>query len=343
MSEFRQNLASKEWVIIAPERGKKPRPMEKGGEENEGQPRPVYDPDCPFCPGNHERFPSVERHRVPSGAQDWAVRVMDNKFKLLDSFSASPARPGAYDVDGIYRRLPGCGSHELVIETPRHDLTMADLPEQALRDVISVYLARYAAFPENPNNLLTVIFKNFGLGAGQSQPHAHSQIVGSRVVPLHIRNLLREAERHFDTVGTCVFCDILDHELAEGTRIVCENADYVALVPYAAAVEHETWIVPREHRAGLDRVTGRKVDTLARIMRSVLTRFRLALGSLDFNFVFRTPTYPLADVPFFHWHIRFIPRMKTTGGFEQGTRIHVNTIAPEHSAGLLRDCGASDD
>jgi UDPglucose--hexose-1-phosphate uridylyltransferase len=85
MSEFRQNLASKEWVIIAPERGKKPRPMEKGGEENEGQPRPVYDPDCPFCPGNHERFPSVERHRVPSGAQDWAVRVMDNKFKLLDS------------------------------------------------------------------------------------------------------------------------------------------------------------------------------------------------------------------------------------------------------------------
>jgi UDPglucose--hexose-1-phosphate uridylyltransferase len=77
MSEFRQNLASKEWVIIAPERGKKPLPMEKGGERNEGPSPPVHDPDCPFCPGNHERFPSVERHRVPSGARDWAVRVMD--------------------------------------------------------------------------------------------------------------------------------------------------------------------------------------------------------------------------------------------------------------------------
>ena len=56
MSELRQNLATKEWVIIAAERASKPNAV-----LNKIIGTPVsdkeYDPECPFCPDNKRCFP----------------------------------------------------------------------------------------------------------------------------------------------------------------------------------------------------------------------------------------------------------------------------------------------
>jgi UDPglucose--hexose-1-phosphate uridylyltransferase len=337
MSELRQNLVTKEWVIISPERAKKPNAVMKKVMSHAVSDK-EYDPECPFCPGNEEKFSIVEKYRIKDAKGNWLVKVIDNKYKVLDRFASCPLVPDSFEREGIYQKLKGCGSHELVIDTPTHNKTIIDLSEDELKKIVTAAITRYAEFKKNPNNLITFIFKNFGVLAGQTQPHLHTQIVGSRVVPLYTRSLLREAEKHFDTFGSCVVCDMLRYEKKEQKRLVYQNGDYVAFVPYAAGAEHETWIVPTWHRSGMQDVEGKRVDNLAEIMRKILNKFRVSLDNPDFNFVFRTCPYPLANVPFYHWYIQFLPRTKILGGFERGTRIQVNTVLPEESARMLREC-----
>ncbi len=97
MSELRQNLATKEWVIISAERAKKP-----NAAFNKIIGTPVsdkaYDPECPFCPGNEEGFPLEERYRVDDGGGSWLVRVIDNKFKIWGALSGAP----------VYRSIQLC-------------------------------------------------------------------------------------------------------------------------------------------------------------------------------------------------------------------------------------------
>jgi UDPglucose--hexose-1-phosphate uridylyltransferase len=337
MSELRQNLATKEWVVISAERAKKPNAI-----FNKIIGTPVsnkeHDTECPFCPGNENKFPVEEKYRVEGRDGNWLIRVIDNKFKILDRFNTCPLVPDAFEKEGIYQKLKGCGSHELVIDTHKHNKTITDLTRDEIKNVISVYLDRYNTFKKNPNNLIIIIFKNYGVLAGQTQPHSHTQVVGSRVVPLYTRSLLHEAEKHFDTYGSCVFCDMLRYEREEKTRVVYQNDDYLAFVPYAPGAEHETWIVPTWHSAGLQNIEGMKINNLADILYIILNKFRLSIDNPDFNFVIRTVPYPLSDVPHYHWHIQLIPRTKILGGFERGTRIQVNTILPEVSAQMLREC-----
>jgi UDPglucose--hexose-1-phosphate uridylyltransferase len=297
-----------------------------------------YDPECPFCPDNEKMFPVEERYRVDSGEDNWVVRVIENKFKILDRFKTCPSVPDAFDREGIYQKLEGCGSHELVIDTNKHNKTITDLSRDDIQKVIGVYLNRYTTFQKNPNNLITILFKNYGVLAGQTQPHSHTQIVGSRVVPLYTRSLLHEAEKHFDTFGSCVFCEMLTYEKDEKTRLVYQNDDFVAFVPYAAGAEHEVWIVPQWHSAGLQDMEAGRISSFADILYVILNKFRLSIDNPDFNFVFRTAPYAFSVVPFYHWHLQITPRTKILGGFERGTRIQVNTILPEESAQMLREC-----
>ncbi len=291
MSELRQNLASKEWVVIAPERQKKPNALLE-----KVMSHPVscmeYASDCPFCPGNEEKYSVEEKQKVLDQDGRWLIKVIDNKYKILDAFDSCPALPGAFESEGIYQKLKGCGNHELVIETNKHNKTIVDLSTGEIGRILGVYRDRYLEFKKNPNNLLTTIFKNYGILAGQSQPHSHSQIVGSRVVPLYIRSLLHEAEKHFDNFGTCVFCDMIRFERSQDKRLVCENKDYIAFVPFAAGSEHETWIVPTWHSGGIAALRDDKLERLADIFQTVLKKFYHSIGNPDFNYVFRVAPIP---------------------------------------------------
>ncbi len=337
MSELRQNLASKEWVIIAPERSQRPDDLLEGIVS-----RPVshseYEEQCPFCPGNEEKFGLIEKQRIADGKGGWGAKVIDNKYKVLDQFPTCPIMPDSFVSEGIYQKLTGCGSHELVIETDKHNNSIVDLSSRQIRDILALYIDRYRAFEENPNNLITIIFKNYGVLAGQTQPHSHSQIVGSRVVPLYVRSLLHEAEKHFDNYGTCVFCDMIKFEKKEEKRIVEENNDYISFVPFAAGSPHEVWILPKSHSAGIADIKEESLENLAYIFQIILSKFYTAIGNPDFNYVFRIAPYHLSKVPFYHWHIQILARTKIIGGFEQGTRIPVNTVLPEESAKMLREC-----
>ncbi len=339
MSELRQNLASKEWVIIAPARKERPNHV-VGGIAKAARPEKEHEASCPFCQGNHERFPLDVEHAINGEDGQWLVRAVQNKYKVLDSFEGCPTFAEPFEEYGIYRKLKGCGSHEVFIETNRHDHSIVDFSKEHLTKLFQLYVQRFAAFQKNPNNLVSFIFKNYGALAGQTQPHSHSQIVGSRVVPQYLRSLLFEAERHFDNVGSCVFCDMIAFEKKDKSRVLLENDHFIAFVPYAAGAEHESWILPKKHRVSILDISDAEIQALANIFHPLLQKYYHSVDNPDFNYVFRLPPYPLSGVPFYHWHIQIIPQTKIIGGFSKGTRIPGNTVLPEESARLLRECDA---
>lgn len=335
MSELRQNPLDGNWVVISPERGRKPSRM-KSASGKDLRDFPERDEDCPFCPGNDDRFPLTVWDEVRGAGDSWALRVIENKYKIFDDHERCPVRPEAFKHRGIYTFTQGCGTHDLVIESPRHNEILGELTEAGIELVLGAYRTALLRLRKNGNNLIGIVFKNQGPRAGGSQPHAHSQIVGSRVVPSWVRGALHTQERHFDEKGICPMCRILDYENEAEDRVVFENETAVVLSPYAASAPYEMWVVPKKHKACFHAVDGRETAGLAAGVKRVLGFYAGKLGNPDYNMVMHSAPYAMESSPFFHVFLRFLPRMKIRGGFEVGTNIPVNAVLPEAAAEEVR-------
>lgn len=304
MPELRQNLATKEWVIIATERAKRPEDFKSKKERKE---QPAFSPECPFCPGNEANTPG-ETYRV-SGEKGWVVRSFPNKFSAL-SKEGSRSRK----IRGIERWMNGVGIHEVIVESPLHNVTTALLPVEQLNLVIGAYRARFIEIAKDERVELIVIFKNHGESAGTSLEHPHSQVIATPVVPTQSRNRLEEAMRYFDDTGECVYCKMVKDERKSGERIIMETDHFVSFVPYASLSPFHSWIVPKRHMAGFSEITDGETNDLALILKSVLAKYYRGLDNPDFN-------YGIRSAP-------------TRGGGER-----VFPLVPEHSAPPDKDRG----
>ncbi len=136
MPELRQNFFTKEWVIIATERAKRP---EELATHRAAQPVPAFVEDCPFCPGNESKTPQ-EVLRYPASGERWEVRVIPNKFAALSS-EVQPTR----SLQHLRRRIAGFGFHEVIIDSPDHSRYMGLLPDANVASILRVYKERYNA------------------------------------------------------------------------------------------------------------------------------------------------------------------------------------------------------
>lgn len=337
MSEFRQNLATREWVIIAAGRAGKPMDYVSGG------PKPIvpeHDAACPFCPGR-EAVSGAEVFAVrpadgAANGPDWRLRVVPNKYPALTPSPTCAIIPHRVH-DGPYLRMEGCGYHEVIVEHPGHHRTIATMTVDEVRMILAAYQARYRQLSPDCNNHLMTVFRNYGEKAGASLRHPHSQLITTGIVPLDVRNRLYEAQRYFDDVGTCAYCDILRHERRSGDRIVLDEDGYAVFVPYASGAAYQMWVMPTRHRASFGDVPEAEVPGWAKALHGALTRLARLLDDPDYNYVLRTAPYPLAAVPFYHWHMEIIPHLKMKrAGFEIGSGVSINTVTPEASASALR-------
>ncbi len=339
MSELRQNIATKEWVIVEPDRLKGKTLQETLNPLQDELPR--HDDRCPFCPGNEDRFDNVEIDSLPhpdptnDAGSRWLAQVLENKYKIFEEDPSQPAGPVEFDSDGFHRHLHGYGSHDLVIESPVHNETFATMATSEVAAVLELYLRRFRAL-DGAGNLLTVIFKNHGSRSGASQSHPHTQVVGMRVVPNYIRFLLEEARRYFDSHGVCVYCKMLDHELEAQNRIVWANDRFVSFVPFAAGVPYEVMLLSRRHAAHFGGLTGEEIEDFADCLRATMRKLYFGLSNPDYNIVVKNAPYRQGHVPFFHWHVQIAPSLRSPGGFELGARVNVNVVSPEDAAEHLR-------
>lgn len=329
MPELRQNLATREWVIIASERAKRPNAFAESARRKLTEERSVYDADCPFCPGNEEIDLEIERFPVE---EPWQTRVVGNKYPAL-------AKDGVLTrvFDGVQRRIAGIGHHEIVVEHPSHNTNLALMDTDELQMVLETFQQRGRAISSDHRIEQIIYFKNHGERAGASLMHPHSQIIGVPVVPSSIRRRIDEVRRYFDDNGSCVFCDMIQDELTQGERLISVNDHCVAFLLYAALSPFHIWILPRRHQANFLDATSEEIAGLAVVLRDVLRRIYYGLRDPDYNMIIRSGPVKEPGSVYFHWYISIILRVNRAAGFEMGSGMYINPSLPEASAEFLRN------
>ena len=320
LTELRQDPATRNWVVIAPERSSRP---DSFGLSRKSR---LDESTCPFCPGREAETPAeVLLLNAEDGA--WQVRVVPNKFPIL---AGGGSRRRHTSPQGFVS-MPGVGRHEVVIESREHTDDLATASEVSTRRVLDAYRARYRSLREEAAAVI-VIFRNHGPGAGTSLSHPHSQIVATPVVPIEIRHRFDVAMQHYDDVGTCLYVDMVERELLDGQRIVFQSERFVAFQPFASASPFETWIMSRFHQPSFGDVGDAALDELAHVLPAVLGGLRRVLDDPDYNYVIYSAPPGDEDREYFAWHLRIVPRLLTPAGFELGSGIPVNPSRPEETA-----------
>src|SRR5215210_7699891 len=221
MSELRKDPVTGRWVIISTERRKRP---------SDFRLEPVHvDPDasCPFCEGHEQMTPrELLAHRngsAPNGP-GWSLRVVPNQFPVL-RVEGTLDRQG----EGLFDKMNGIGAHEVIIETPRHETTLATMGETDVEQVLWACRERVRDLKQDRRFRYIIIFKNHGSAAGSSLDHPHSQLIALPIVPREVRDEIDGARVHYTAKERCVFCDIVRQETQENRRVIAENADMVAV------------------------------------------------------------------------------------------------------------------
>jgi UDPglucose--hexose-1-phosphate uridylyltransferase len=335
MSELRQDPTTKEWVIIAPERAKRPqnRPRRRRTEE-----LPEWEESCPFCPGNEDKTPP-EILRLPPSSRDsdWSVRVVSNLYSALE--------PGAdvlrQETGHFYLKRAGAGKHEVIIDTPLHNTVMALMEYEQVERVLSAYHQRYNTLKQDRELKFITIFKNQGWTSGTSLAHPHSQLIATPVIATYYNRMFDIAHEYYVDIARCLYCDLLSEELGKKDRIITETTRFVVFHPYASHVPYETWIIPKEHGASFGLLSAAELSELAIVLKDSLLCLYKGLDNPDFNLMIDTATTEDEEDPYYHWHIRIMPRLTTIAGFEMGSGILINTSLPEETAQFIRQIPGS--
>ncbi|MCA9544888.1 MAG: galactose-1-phosphate uridylyltransferase [Myxococcales bacterium] len=328
MPELRQNLATGEWVIIADQRAKRPEEFRRPPNPRTAE-VPDYTPTCPFCPGHEHQSEGLSQF-PPEGP--WLTRVVRNKFPALEPEGG----PRVHRVHGVQRQMSGVGHHEVVIESPVHNQWPALQTTAQIQRVLQAFQDRGLALRHDGRVEQFVFFKNHGATAGTSLVHPHAQLIALPVVPTSHEQRIDSAWRYYDQHGECVHCRMLREELADGSRIVCENEHFVSFIPFAAFSPFHMWILPRQHRADFLQAPPEEVAALADVLRRAMRKLYFGLGDPDFNYVLHSAPVRRRAAGFLHWYLSLIPRVTQAAGFELGSGMYINTAVPEASARFLR-------
>lgn len=332
MPELRKDPIVGRWVIISTERGK--RPSDFTVPEKRKEPK-----SCPFCPGNESLTPPEIMALRDDGSRPntpgWRLRVISNKYPAL-MIEGDLNREG----EGMFDRMNGIGAHEVVIETPDHQQDLVDLDTSQIRQVIAAYRERMLDLKKDFRFKYLMVFKNQGEAAGASLEHSHSQLIATPIVPKRVREELEGSQKYFGYKERCIFCDAIRQDLIFATRVVCETEEFVAVEPFAPRFPFETWVLPKKHESSFINISDRQIEDFGRILKTVLTKLKIALSDPPYNYVLHTDTFSANAREYYHWHLEIIPKLTKVAGFEWGTGFYINPVAPEDAALYLREIEA---
>jgi UDPglucose--hexose-1-phosphate uridylyltransferase len=330
MSELRKDPVTGRWVIISTERRKRPTDFRLDPV------RPTAGAACPFCDGHEHMTPrellAVRRNGHAPNQPGWDLRVVPNQFPVL-RVEGSLERQG----EGLFDKMNGIGAHEVIIETPRHDETLATMSDAHIEQVLWAARERVRDLKQDRRFRYIIIFKNHGAAAGASLDHSHSQLIALPIVPREVRDEVDGARLHFERKERCVYCDIVSQEAADRRRLIAENADMAAVAPYAPRFPFETWILPRRHQSLFEDTPRHEYASLARMLGDILRRMNKALEMPPYNLLIHSAPVVEKAAEYYHWHVEIIPKLTKIAGFEWATGFYLNPTSPEEAAQVLRD------
>jgi UDPglucose--hexose-1-phosphate uridylyltransferase len=333
MSELRHNRITGEWVIIASERASRPEDFHI---KSEKPPLPSHKQSCPFCTGNERMTPRevlADRENTAADTEGWQVRVVPNKYPALDPTIEAEW----FSRAGYFNGVLGFGVHDVIVDHPRHDQSIATMPLEDVERVFFIYRERYRQLETNEHILLINIFRNYGLKAGASLEHPHSQVIATPIIPTRIQHRLNMAKEYYQIHKRCVTCDLVEKTLEVKERTIIETPRFVVFMPFASQSPFETWIVPRRHCPSFGEINNRECRELAELMRDVLWRIHTALGDPDYNYLIQASPTNTRYREKYHWFVQILPRVVPSVGFEISSGIYISTAKPEETAFFLRN------
>jgi len=328
--EQRWHPLRREWVIISSHRNERPWQGERVAEA--ARSLPPYVPDCYLCPGNARS--SGRRNERYSG-----VFVFDNDHPCVGpgAPSAPPAPPAA-----VYRSSAAGGSARVVCYTPRHDVTLSQLPESEVLALLQVLQAQYRELGARHEVRHVLVFENKGDVVGVSNPHPHCQIYATNFV---FKTIELEAEAQAAYLAEHrrpLFRDIVAAEEADGRRLLVRRNHALSFIPYFARYPYETFVAPRETRPSLADLTRPELADFAVVLRETVIRLD-NLWRMSFPYVMVLHQAPTdREYAGFHFHIEIHPPLRKPGllkylaGPEIGGGNFLNDTAPEEKAAELQ-------
>ncbi|MBE0460583.1 MAG: DUF4931 domain-containing protein [Candidatus Aminicenantes bacterium] len=340
MPELRFDPLQNQWVIIATERETRPSDLDYRAKYN-------HVTACPFCEGNESLTPpEIWAIRDPNtflNSPGWKVRVVPNKFPALKIEAT-----GRRIKTGFYEKVEGTGTHEVIIETPEHDVDLTDFTPEQTKLVLFTYQERLKELYKNPLFKYILIFKNHGKRAGASLAHSHSQVIAMPIIPRNVSLKLQVAKKHFQKKKHCLICELIQQERKNKVRVISLDGRFIAWTPFASRFPFEIFIAPIKHNHRFEEIGNNDLESLSKFLKDVLLRLKSVLNDPPYNFILNTSQNLKAcsksskdKLPaikyYYHWHIEIIPRLTRIAGFEWGSGIYINPCVPEAAAKYLRD------
>jgi len=309
--QLRKDYILDRWVFYASERKKRPVEFKRLEDKS-----PLD--KCFFCSGNESLTPP-EIGRVGNDKK-WLIRWFDNKFPAVDE-SESPK----IITNDFFTHSSAYGKHEIIVEHSSHEKQLWDIPKMHLFKLIEVYRQRQIELIKAKAINYVLIFKNHGRDAGTSLIHTHTQVVSLNIVPTLVQAEADAVERY----RKCPYCEIVKKEL-KSRRMCFESRYFAVIAPYASRFNFEVWIFPKWHVLGIDGMNNTQIEDFADIFSHVLKSLKRLNCSYNF-YMHHSPQG--RDL---HFHVEFVPRIATWGGFELATDATINSVLPEDAARFYR-------
>ena len=337
-SELRYDLASKDWVVIATGRARRPETFKKERRKAEK----VSQKDCPFCQIHTQKKPTLifsqgkkavfEADKIPA---DWTAIVIPNKYPAFIPCLELDKR-----VEGkLYETINAVGFHEVVV-TRDHRKQMARFSVKQVKEVMDVYQSRYLSLMKEKLVNYISIFHNHGVEAGASITHPHSQIITTPLIDTDLKNALANSKKYYASRKKCLYCEMTNWERKKRARVVFENKDFLVICPFASKVAFEVIISPKKHSSNFERITEKEKWHLAEAFQKALSKLYKGLNDPAYNFYLHTAPCDSSKSArkhnHYHWHWTILPKTSIWAGFEIGTRMEISTIEPEKAAEYLR-------
>ncbi|HWY22665.1 MAG TPA: UDP-glucose--hexose-1-phosphate uridylyltransferase [Candidatus Acidoferrum sp.] len=332
-SHRRYNPLTRDWILVSPNRME--RPWQGQTEPPARLFYPSYDPDCYLCPENAR----AEGARNPKYSTTF---VFDNDFAALQSDVANLSMgDGGKD---LLIATAESGICRVVCFSPRHDLTLAQMSTDEIGGVVEVWAEEYRRLGDLPQINHVQIFENRGAMMGCSNPHPHGQIWATQSIPNEPRKEQKSLEEYRREHRSCMLCDYAALELVSGERIVCQNATFLAVVPFWATWPFETLVLSKRHVTDIDGLDAEERADLAEMLKRLPTRYDNLFQTLfPYSMGFHQRPTDGKEHGEWHFHAHFFPpllRSASIKKFMVGFELLASPqrdVTPEVAAERLRE------